>query len=483
MVEISIKDVIIDDFVYAREQKDSKNIEVLVEKLKAGIILDPIQIQRVSGYEFTSLETKPGEEKKEVIILLDGGHRLDAYEEYNKLAQQEVEELGGYKEQQPTFIFYQDEVLDYEQNKLKLLVHAHNINDDKGLNARMQDTRKAARNMKLANPNLTAEDIGRELRRARSTITPYIQDIVQRQQASDKRIVVRLSKLGWTQTEISEIIGKTHQRVAQIANNVDTNIICNSYQEGKSIEEIASFNDLDIQTTWNIVLDGKSDEERAKELGIDIKKYSTWNYTSAHELMGNSEFKGRIPGEIPFNIIHWFSKQDDLVIDPMAGSGTTIDAALLLNRKCRGYDISPSRPEIKQADTTKEIPDSKKADLIFVNPPYWKVVDYDCPLCKRTLDEFYDGMLALAQNCYGLLKEGGYLAFMMGNQSTKIDDCYQPTLNLIDPTKQRILETGFKWYMDISCPYPTEGANIWAQAKWDKGYLADLKREIMVFRR
>jgi hypothetical protein len=99
--------VIIDDFIYPREQKDNQNIEVLVEKLKAGIILDPILVQRVSGY---------GDENGEAILLLDGGHRLEAYAEYNKLAKQD-----GYKEQQPTFVLYKNEVIDYEQNKRDLL--------------------------------------------------------------------------------------------------------------------------------------------------------------------------------------------------------------------------------------------------------------------------------------------------------------------------------------------------------------------------
>jgi DNA modification methylase len=119
------------------------------------------------------------------------------------------------------------------------------------------------------------------------------------------------------------------------------NKICNELQTflslGKTMDWIAEHYSIDMQLAWAIRLWEKSDKERAKALKIDIKKYSTWNYTSAHPLMGSNSFKGRIPGEIPFNIIHWFSKPGDLVVDPMAGSGTTLDAALLLNRKCRGH--------------------------------------------------------------------------------------------------------------------------------------------------
>ena len=52
-------------------------------------------------------------------------------------------------------------------------------------------------------------------RHAPTTITPYIQDIIQQQKASEKRLAVRLSRLGWTQTEIGEIIGKDRSRLSE----------------------------------------------------------------------------------------------------------------------------------------------------------------------------------------------------------------------------------------------------------------------------
>lgn len=464
MVEISIKDIIVDDFIYARDQKDSKNTEVLVEKLKAGIKLTPIEVQRVSEYNG----------QPETIVLINGGHRLDAYEIFNNLIDEKI---------YPEVTFYKDEILDYETHKSELAIRSHNANDEQGLNSRMQDTRKIARNLKIANPLWTQKEIGQKLHRNQSTISDYIKDILQQEAATDKCIAFRLSRLGWAQREIAEVIGKTQQRVQQITNNMDFHIICNSYQEGKSVEEIASFNDLDIQTAWSIILENKSDDERAEKLGIEVKKYNVWNYSDAHELMGKSDFTGRIPGQIPFNIMYWFSKQGDLVLDPMAGSGTTLDAALLLNRKCRAFDLNPQRNDIEKADTTKEIPYNKSADLIFVNPPYWQAVDYGEGLSACDLDAFFEGINALAKNCFSHLKENGFFALMMGNQSTKITESQQPTLNLIDPVKQRILSAGFTWYMDIWCPWPTHGAQNWAQAKWDKGYLADLNRAIMVFRK
>lgn len=483
MVEIFIKDIIVDDFIYARDQKDSKNTEVLVEKLKAGIILDPIQIQRVSGYEFTSLETKLGEKKKEeVIILLDGGHRLDAYAEYNKLAQQEIKELGGYQEQQPTFIFYKDEVIDYEANKVALLVHAHNVNDDKGLNARMQDTRKAARNMKLVNPNLTAEDIGRELRRERSTISKHIKDIVQQQQASEKRIAVRLSKLGRTQTEIGEVMGITQPRVSQIINNVNVHIIYNSYAEGKSIEEIASFNDLDIQTVWNMILDGKSDIERFEALSIPLKLYDDWSFQGCDTRMG-MVYPGRIPGQLVMNTLYYYTSPGDLVIDPMAGGGTVVDACLLMGRKCYAYDLEPLRDDIQKHDIEQSLPDaSDKCNLMFIDPPYWSMLDdkySDKAVSSKTLAQFNEWIAKLASDCYSTLKTGAKLAFLIQNQTEKDIPEGEYYLDHVFSAQKAFIDTGFKMVRRINCPlnsetYTPQQVNTNKEAKHLMGLVRDL---------
>ena len=86
--------------------------------------------------------------------------------------------------------------------------------------------------------------------------------IRQQERATEKRIAVRLSRLGWKQEEIGEVIGKTRERVSQIVNNVDSNIIYNFHQEGKTIAEISSISDLDPVTVWHFLLQDKPDIDR-----------------------------------------------------------------------------------------------------------------------------------------------------------------------------------------------------------------------------
>lgn len=81
-------------------------------------------------------------------------------------------------------------------------------------------------------------------------------------------------------------------------------------------------------------------------------------------------------GQEAINLLYYFTEEEDLVVDPMAGSGVTIDACLIMNRKCRAYDNNPDaldeRPDILRNDITRGFPKqvrSKKQDLVVFDPP------------------------------------------------------------------------------------------------------------------
>jgi DNA modification methylase len=48
------------------------------------------------------------------------------------------------------------------------------------------------------------------------------------------------------------------------------------------------------------------------------------------------------PFEIPYRLINMFSQKDDTVLDPFLGTGTTIQAAMVLGRNSCGYEIDPN---------------------------------------------------------------------------------------------------------------------------------------------
>lgn len=56
----------------------------------------------------------------------------------------------------------------------------------------------------------------------------------------------------------------------------------------------------------------------------------------------NPKYRGNFAPQIPRNAILKYSKENDFVLDPMMGSGTTLIETKLLNRKGIGFDINPA---------------------------------------------------------------------------------------------------------------------------------------------
>lgn len=82
----------------------------------------------------------------------------------------------------------------------------------------------------------------------------------------------------------------------------------------------------------------------------DPKKFSwlrcsTYWYFSHCDPRFGMDYPGRIPGQIPANVIHYYTEPGELVVDPMAGGGSTLDTASLLERRCLAYDLFPMRPK------------------------------------------------------------------------------------------------------------------------------------------
>ena len=80
---------------------------------------------------------------------------------------------------------------------------------------------------------------------------------------------------------------------------------------------------------------------------------------------------GSIPAGIVAHTLHYFTDPGALVVDPMAGGGTTLDVCEAMGRRCLAYDLHPVRPEIRRHDVRHGFPpDSRECDLVFCDPPY-----------------------------------------------------------------------------------------------------------------
>ena len=139
---------------------------------------------------------------------------------------------------------------------------------------------------------------------------------------------------------------------------------------------------------------------------------------------GNNKFQGVTPAFIIWNMIQRYTKPGDLVIDPMCGSGTTIDVCEEEGRKAIGYDINPQHPKVKKNDSRKIPLIDNSVDMVFIDSPYGDNVSYsneaaDIGKISAEDPKFYEELEKVAQEIYRILKPGKAIGWLIGDQWVK----------------------------------------------------------------
>ena len=93
-------------------------------------------------------------------------------------------------------------------------------------------------------------------------------------------------------------------------------------------------------------------------LKFEPEKTAFWYFQRSTNIFGDSNYPGRCNGNLVRNLLHYYSKEGNVIVDPMAGGGTTIDVCNLMDRKGQGWDIKPHKdyPEIKKHDIRQGYP-------------------------------------------------------------------------------------------------------------------------------
>jgi len=150
--------------------------------------------------------------------------------------------------------------------------------------------------------------------------------------------------------------------------------------------------------------------------------FPTQNYGNAPH--GDNKFNGVTPAFVIWNLLQRYTREDDLVVDPMCGSGTTIDVAKELGRKVIGYDISPYREDIIQNDARKIQLDDNSVDFVFIDSPYSDNVKYsDHPDCIGKIscekEKFFEELEKVVKEIYRILKPDKVMAWLIGDHWRK----------------------------------------------------------------
>jgi DNA modification methylase len=200
----------------------------------------------------------------------------------------------------------------------------------------------------------------------------------------------------------------------------------------------------------------------------DIVTDSYWHLERRESSKGNSAwYWGNFVPQIPRQFILRFTRKNDWVFDPFAGSGTTLFEAAALGRNSIGMDLNPeTTAKAKDAlstlqdnhgvmsmmiqgdslrDDFKQILKDLKAPsptLIMLHPPYFDIIRFsqdERDLSNSpNLEVFLQRIYSVGKKCYDILSENGHLVMVIGDKYAS-----GSWIPVGFYSMQKLMETGF----------------------------------------
>ena len=346
ITKIPISDIILDDEIYPRDGVDQKRVGIFAENIRDGFKFDPIEVQ-----------THPDLTGK--YRILDGVHRWSAYKATGSA--------------EPEVIIKNLDGMDPLLYAAKKAIGPRQLSEE--------ETRKTARRVFQNNSGLTSSEIGKAIGRSRQAVDSYIADLRAATRMELDLKIFRMNRLEIPQERIAKRLGQTRDTIRDhlgkmpgLAKSPKADL-----SKGFTVPQVAEKHGWPEPMVWSLALEGKDDLERFKALNWGLRTWDLWNWNDCDRRFGD-DWPGRIPAQMIAHILYYFSDQNDLVFDPMAGGGVVADTCLALNRKCWSFDMDDrpeTRPEIEPCfwDITNlkwPIKGKTKPDLIIFDPPYFK---------------------------------------------------------------------------------------------------------------
>jgi len=179
--------------------------------------------------------------------------------------------------------------------------------------------------------------------------------------------------------------------------------------------------------SWELLGDVKQISMEPSEEIPTLEATTLWDFPKqsyGKTPKGNNKYPGVTPAALIWNLVWRYTDPGDLVVDPMCGSGTTIDVCKEEGRRVICYDISPTRPDILQNDSRKIPLQENFVDMIFVDSPYGDNLRYnEQPNCIGKISSetelFYDELEKVIKECHRILKPRKVLGWLIGDQWVK----------------------------------------------------------------
>lgn len=178
-----------------------------------------------------------------------------------------------------------------------------------------------------------------------------------------------------------------------------------------------------------------------------LQFYSVWPVTRRHDPffgVNGTIYSGCFPLMVPINCILRYTKENELVLDPFVGSGTTLVACAMLKRLGIGVDINPEaeaakdkrfkvvlekdpslaewleRQKFVQGDSRdlSFIQDSS-VDLVIAHPPYLDMMDYGEKGTYSDIKEYNQFLQNSFKEIFRVLKPGRFCCIQVAPYAAK----------------------------------------------------------------
>lgn len=235
------------------------------------------------------------------------------------------------------------------------------------------------------------------------------------------------------------------------------------YRQARTIWQCAQAGDIRAKSAVRQLDSGArtihaayKDLRRRDRFSVDFRPtpYDVWSFR--HDRAFGIPHPGAIAAPIVANVLHYFTEPNHLVVDPMAGGGTTVDVCQSMGRRCLAYDVHPGRPDIQCHDIRQGFPqEAFGCNLVFCDPPYHTM------LARRylgngvensPLPDWVSFLHDLASHAYSALQPNGHFALLLASQTEKD---LPPDVGYLDHTVLGYLacvRAGFFPQRRISCP-------------------------------
>jgi ParB-like chromosome segregation protein Spo0J len=306
----------------------------------------------------------------------------------------------------------------------------------------------------------------------------------------------------YSQDEIANTVGYTRQAVGEFLNSLQDAKNGTSAENGELAENPALTFSADDRE-----FDEDEEAEDSNSLGVyQLDKrllfkanhmdesykppvYNIWKQQDRSDQVshfGNSEIS------FVDNLLYLYTKPFDVVIDPFAGGGSTID---LCRERLRRYLVSDRKPidirsDIRQHDIKDGVlspPTWKEVKLVYLDPPYWKQAENKYSedaddLANMPLETFNEALAGLVKTYAEKLKrartEGAHIALIIQPTQWKSNE----NKDYVDHIGDLLRSVKLPVHMRYSVPYESQQctAQMVEWAKANKRCLV-LTREIIVW--